>query len=58
VLFTDWAISGLPLLSAVLALLSAVVILVDISLRNKLSPVTVLLGGLFYLIYAAAILFS
>jgi len=57
-LFTDWAISGLSLLSAVLALLSALVILADISLRNKLSPVTVLMGGLFYLAYAAAILFS
>ena len=57
-LFTDWSISGLPLLSSVLALLSASVILGDISLRNKLSPVTVLISGLFYLAYAAVILFS
>jgi cation:H+ antiporter len=50
-LFTDWELSGLALFSAELALLSAIIVLADISLRKKLSPVTVLVGGAFYLIY-------
>jgi cation:H+ antiporter len=57
-LFTDWTISGLALLSAVLALASALVLLADISVRKKLSPITVMLGGAFYLIYAIAIIYS
>ena len=57
-LFTDWTISGLALLSAVLALASALVLLIDISVRKKLSPVTVMLGGAFYLLYALAIVYS
>ncbi len=57
-IFTDWAISGLALLSAVLALASALTLLADISIRKKLSPVTVTLGGAFYLLYALAIVYS
>jgi cation:H+ antiporter len=55
-LFTDWNISGFALFSAILALISAAVAIAEIHLRNKLSPVTVLLGGLFYIIYAVAII--
>ncbi|HCL80823.1 MAG TPA: sodium:calcium antiporter, partial [Nitrospiraceae bacterium] len=54
-LFTDWNISGLALFSAILALTSAAVAIAEIHMRNKLSPATVLLGGIFYLIYAATI---
>ena len=54
-LFTDWNISGFALFSAILALISAVVAIADIQIRGRLSPVTVLLGGLFYIIYAASI---
>ncbi len=57
-LFTDWALSGLSLFSAILALLSTLMVLADISIRKKLSPVTVLLSGLFYVIYAIVIIFS
>ncbi|MGO9379029.1 MAG: sodium:calcium antiporter [Dissulfurispiraceae bacterium] len=57
-LFTDWAISGLALLSAAFALASAVVLLMDISVRKKLSPLTVILGGVFYLFYAISIMRS
>jgi len=57
-LCTDWALSGLSLISAVLALLSALVVLADISIRKKLSPVTLLLSGLFYAVYAILIIFS
>ncbi len=56
-LFTDWRLSGPALFSAELALLSAMIVLVDITLRKKLSPVTVLAGGAFYLVYVTSILF-
>jgi cation:H+ antiporter len=57
-IFTDWNISGLALFSAVLALASSVIVLGDIYLRKKISPVTILIGGAFYLIYAAVIIFK
>ncbi|HTZ18019.1 MAG TPA: sodium:calcium antiporter [Dissulfurispiraceae bacterium] len=55
-LFTDWELSGPALFSAELALLSAIIVLADISLRKKVSPVTILAGGAFYLIYLTAII--
>jgi cation:H+ antiporter len=57
-LFTDWTISGLGLLSAILALASALVLLAEIHFRGKVSPFTVLLGGGFYLVYAAVIVLT
>ncbi|MEW6740607.1 MAG: sodium:calcium antiporter [Nitrospirota bacterium] len=54
-LFTDWNISGFALFSAILALISAVIAIADIQIRGRLSPVTILFGGLFYIIYAASI---
>lgn len=56
-LFTDWNIHGTALLSAILALLSASVLLIEIHVRKRVSPFTVLLGGAFYVIYALAIIF-
>ncbi|MCC6346556.1 MAG: sodium:calcium antiporter [Nitrospirales bacterium] len=55
-LFTEWRLSGLGLLSAALALVSALILVAEIHFRRKVSPWTVLLGGVLYLIYAAAIL--
>lgn len=55
-LFTDWNISGFALFSAILALSSAVVAIADIQIRGRLSPVTVLFGGLFYILYAVFII--
>ena len=57
-LFTEWNVSGMALFSAVLALCSAIVVLADISIRKKLSPITVLLGGGFYIIYAVVLIFG
>ncbi|HMK61075.1 MAG TPA: sodium:calcium antiporter [Dissulfurispiraceae bacterium] len=56
-LFTEWTISGLALLSAALALVSSLLLLADILFRKRLSPFTVMTGGILYLIYAAAIIF-
>ncbi len=55
-LFTDWELSGLALFSAALALLSSILVFTDISIRKKLSPITVLAGGSFYLVYMITIL--
>jgi cation:H+ antiporter len=55
-LFTDWTISGMALFSAVLAILAALIILADITIRKKLSPITMMAAGLFYLVYAFALI--
>jgi cation:H+ antiporter len=55
-IFTDWQISGLALFSAALALISTAVALADITFRKKLSPLTILSGGAFYMLYAAVII--
>ena len=56
-LFTDWNISGLGFLSAVIALASACIVLGEIHFRKRLSPLTVLLGGGGYIVYALAVIF-
>ncbi|MCL4536063.1 MAG: sodium:calcium antiporter [Nitrospirae bacterium] len=56
-LFTDWDISGFALFSAILALASAVIVIADIHIRKRISPVTILIGGAFYLIYAVVVIF-
>lgn len=55
-LFTDWNISGFALFSAILAMLSSIITIADIQIRGKLSPITVLFGGVFYIIYAMSII--
>lgn len=55
-LFTDWKLTGMALFSAVLALSSALLVLGQLTLRKRLSPVTLLLGGGLYLVYAAVLI--
>ncbi|NTU42881.1 MAG: sodium:calcium antiporter [Nitrospirales bacterium] len=55
-LFTDWKVTGLPLFSAILALASAVLVLMELTVRKKVSPLTVLMGGVLYIVYAVVIL--
>ena len=54
-LFTEWNISGLALLSAVLALSSALIVLANIQFGKKISPVAMLFGGVIYSIFALAV---
>jgi cation:H+ antiporter len=54
-LFTEWKLTGMALFSAVIALLSALTVLIELTFRKRLSPVTLLLGGVFYLIYAVVL---
>ncbi len=52
ILFTDWHLTGMAFLSAVVANLSAIIVYGELTIRKKLSPFTLLLGGVFYLVYA------
>jgi len=55
-LFTDWHIKGMALFSAVLAMISSLVVLVMIIIRKRLSPLTMLFPGSLYLLYAVVII--
>ncbi|MEW6002452.1 MAG: sodium:calcium antiporter [Nitrospirota bacterium] len=55
-LFTPWKITGLALFSAIIALSSAIIVLGELIFRKRISPVTLLLGGGLYLVYAYALL--
>jgi len=50
-LFTEWKLTGMAFLSAVIALISALIVLGEITFRKRLSPFTMLFGGGLYLIY-------
>ncbi|GAB4419139.1 MAG: sodium:calcium antiporter [Thermodesulfovibrionales bacterium] len=50
-LFTDWKLSGMALFSAILAIVSALIVLGELLFRKRLSPVTMLLCGGLYLVY-------
>ncbi len=56
ILFTDWKLTGMALFSAILAILSSVIVLTDLSLRRQLSPFTVLFGGTLYILYAIVLI--
>ena len=55
-LFTEWKLTGAALLSAVIALVSALIMLVGIIAKKRVSPITMLLGGMFYALYIAALI--
>jgi cation:H+ antiporter len=56
-LFTEWNISGMALFSAVLAMLSSLTVVGVIVIKKRVSPVAMLLGGAFYLVYAFVLIF-
>ena len=56
-LFTPWKVEGLALASALLALLSAAIVLGAVHVRGRLSPAVLLWGGGFYAAYALAVVF-
>ena len=51
-LFTDWEITGMALFSAMLAILSALMVLGVILVKKRISPFALLFGGMLYLVYA------
>ena len=50
-LFTEWRISGMALISAVIALASGIILLAAIYAKKRVSPWILFLGGVFYLLY-------
>jgi cation:H+ antiporter len=55
-LFTDWHISGMALFSAILAMISTLVLLVTVVKQKRLSPLAMLFPGSLYLLYAVVIM--
>ena len=55
-LFTEWKLTGMAVFSAVIALTSALIVLLEITIRKRVSPFTMLLGGGLYLIYAVVLI--
>ena len=56
-LFTEWNITGMALFSALLAILSSLIVLGVIILKKRVSPLAVLFGGTLYLVYALVLIF-
>jgi cation:H+ antiporter len=56
ILFTEWEISGMAFISAVLAVFSATLVLAELSFKKNVSPLTLLFGGLLYIFYAVTII--
>jgi len=54
-LFTEWKLTGMAKFSAVIALTSAFIALMELTFRKRLSPFTLLFGGGLYLIYAVVL---
>lgn len=54
-IFTDWNLTGMALLSAIIALVSALVVLTELTVRKRLSPFTLMFGGGLYVIYAVVL---
>ncbi len=57
-LFTDWHIAGMALFSAVIALACALIILIELKIRERVSPVTLIFCGSFYVVYICVLLFA
>ncbi|MCJ7484437.1 MAG: sodium:calcium antiporter, partial [Thermodesulfovibrionales bacterium] len=55
-LFTDWRLTGMAFFSAVIALLSTFIVLIELTVRKRLSPYTLLFGGGLYLIYVIVLI--
>jgi cation:H+ antiporter len=51
ILFTPWVLKGDAIASAVIAISATIVLWAEMRLRQRLSPYTLLLGGLFYAAY-------
>jgi cation:H+ antiporter len=56
-LFTPWKVEGMALVSAVLALLSAAIVLGVVASGRKIAPPVMMVGGVFYVVYALAVIF-
>jgi cation:H+ antiporter len=55
-LFTEWRLTGMAVLSAIIALTSASIVFGEIVFKKRISPVTLLFGGGLYLVYAVVLI--
>jgi cation:H+ antiporter len=55
-LFTEWKLTRMAIFSAVIALTSAFIVLGELVVKKRISPITMLLGGGLYLIYAVLLI--
>lgn len=55
-LFTNWNLKGVTLMSAIMALSSAVIVLVWIRVRRSINPFILMTGGVLYAIFIAYVL--
>ena len=51
-LFTEWKLTGMALFSAAIALVSASIVLMELIIRKRISPFTLLFSGLLFVVYA------
>ena len=51
-LFTEWKLTGMAFFSAVIALISSLVVLSELIIKKRISPFTMLFAGILYLVYA------
>lgn len=56
IIFTDWNITGYALLSACFAILAGLIVLGEIHIRKRISPVTLIFSGSFYVLYALLVI--
>jgi cation:H+ antiporter len=56
-LLTPWHVTGKALLSAGIALTATVVVLAELTIKKRISVVSLLFGGVLYLVYVAALIF-
>ena len=56
-LVTDWDLRGLPLWSAIIALISTLIIIVWLKAGKKLHPQALLIGGVLYCVFMLRIIF-
>ena len=55
-LFTEWRLTGMAVLSAIIALTSASIVFGEIVFKKRISPFTMLFGGGLYLIYVVVLI--
>jgi len=55
-LFTEWKLTQMAMFSAIIAITSALVVLADVTFRKRLSPYSLLFGGVLYIIYIIVLL--
>ncbi|HHX51633.1 MAG TPA: sodium:calcium antiporter, partial [Clostridia bacterium] len=56
ILLTDWSLTNLALLSAVLAIASASLVYCEIKVKKHLTPAMLMFGGMFYLVFIICVI--